>query len=436
MTERRDETAFLADVKQSYNEIDASDPLQKLRAHSWKQFEEIQLPHKKHEAFRYLPLKKLYENICQPTGQREISPESYVEAVYPECKDSLLVFINGHFAPEHSRLDALNGQLIVTPLNDAIRPYGAFLNNRWAQSAKVEQDPFALLNGALHQNGALLYVPPKKAISTPLQILYVEDVEAGELTPHLMPRLHLFAGAFSELKVVTKRFSLSNAPCLSNEVCDIVLEEGARVSLHQTNWGMASEAWRLAALRATLKRGSFLEALQITNGAQTNRNDYHVQLCGEGSEALLYGLSGMADKKQSHTHILMDHQAPHCESSQVFKTVLEDQSRSSFEGKILVRQKAQKTNAYQLNNNLVLSERAHADSKPNLEIFADDVKASHGATVGQLDQDQLLYLRTRGYSKEKATAQLISAFAHTLIDRISLSSQKIEADQLFQQQLL
>lgn len=134
----------------------------------------------------------------------------------------------------------------------------------------------------------------------------------------------------------------------------------------------------------------------------------------------------LADKREAHTHIFMEHQAPHCRSFQLFKSVLNDFSRSSFEGKIMVRQAAQKTEAFQLNNNLLLSDHAHADSKPNLEIFADDVKASHGATVGQLDIDQLFYMKTRGFSDQAAKNLLIFGFCEQVVEMITLPSLREE----------
>jgi Fe-S cluster assembly protein SufD len=152
----------------------------------------------------------------------------------------------------------------------------------------------------------------------------------------------------------------------------------------------------------------------------TTRHDYRVAMSGENSEALLHGLLTLKDRREAHNNILIDHQAPHCRSNQLFKGVLSDVSRSSFEGKILVRQEAQKTEAFQLNNNLLLSERANADSKPNLEIFADDVKASHGATIGQLNAEHLFYLKTRGLRDIEAKKLLVNGFCREILDLIPI----------------
>jgi Fe-S cluster assembly protein SufD len=152
------------------------------------------------------------------------------------------------------------------------------------------------------------------------------------------------------------------------------------------------------------------------------RNDYRVVIGGENAEASLNGVWMLGDRNESHMHVIVDHQAPHCRSMQLFKGVLNGNSHSSFEGKILVRQAAQKTEAFQLNNNLLLSDRAHADSKPNLEIFADDVKASHGATVGQLDKEQIFYMKTRGFHEADAKNLLVYGFCEEVIDMIPIPS--------------
>ena len=155
----------------------------------------------------------------------------------------------------------------------------------------------------------------------------------------------------------------------------------------------------------------------MTEGAKTVREDYKIALNGENGEADLNGLWVLKEKNECHVNVMIEHVAPHCRSNQLFKGVLDDFARSSFEGKIWVRKEAQKTDAFQLNNNLLLSDHANADSKPNLEIFADDVKASHGSTMGQVDEEQLFYLKTRGFSKEVAEKFLVRAFCQEVLQK-------------------
>ena len=176
-----------------------------------------------------------------------------------------------------------------------------------------------------------------------------------------------------------------------------------------------------------MKRDSQFTSHLVTNGSETVRYDYAVQLKGENGVAHLNGLWMLNGSSEAHVHVLMEHASPYCESLQHFKGALDGSSRSSFEGKILVRQEAQKTNSFQMNNNLLLSPGAQANSKPNLEIFADDVKASHGSTVGQLDDEELFYLRTRGYTKSEAEGILTQGFLRDIIEKIDQKDIRDEA---------
>ena len=173
----------------------------------------------------------------------------------------------------------------------------------------------------------------------------------------------------------------------------------------------------------------------VTEGSATVRYDYHVMLLGENSEASLSGVWMLSGKREAHTHVLMDHQAPHCRSLQLFKGVLNDTTHSSFEGKILVRQLAQKTEAYQLNHNLLLSDRALADSKPSLEIFADDVRCTHGPALGRMSDQQLFYLQARGLNQELATKLLSHAFINEVVDTIEQPDIHTYVNTLVQQAL-
>ncbi len=234
--------------------------------------------------------------------------------------------------------------------------------------------------------------------------------------------MQVIAGRLAEIALSETVAEINCSGYCLNQVCDMALEDGAQVKLYSETSDLSSDAWHFNALRASLKRDARLKVVNFTDGAMTIRNDYRVMITGEGADACLNGVAMLDDKREAHTNILMDHQAPNCRSNQLFKTVLTDISRASFEGKIYVHQEAQKTEAYQLNNNLILSDKANADSKPNLEIFADDVKASHGATVGQLDEEQLFYCRTRGYSLDEARNLLVHGFCEEVIDLITIPS--------------
>ena len=411
-------------------ETHLSDSLERFRQKAWNHFLSLGLPSRKNEAYRHIKLRSLFSQQFQPATQSSFSSEEILKqitsSIYPECRQSVLIFLNGHYSPQLSNLEGLSKKIAVSPLQEAMQTYGTFLNNHWTKNLKEEKDPFAALNGALHSQGAFLYFPPKCIVETPIQILHLVHQTGGEdqkkITPMLNPRLQVFVGPHSQVSLIQSQKNLNDNSYFVNQLSEFVIDEGAHLQLTQNLIEEAPNVWHFEALRATLKQNSTLKTICITTGSETIRNDYHVVLAGENGEAELNHVSLLSVKRQAHTHVFIDHQAPHCRSHQLFKTVLNDFSRSSFEGKIMVRQAAQKTEAFQLNNNLILSDHAHADSKPNLEIFADDVKASHGATVGQLDVDQLFYMKTRGISSGAAKNLLIYGFCEQIIEKIPLLS--------------
>jgi Fe-S cluster assembly protein SufD len=413
-----EQETFKTLLERHLSQVNQTDVLQRVRGKAWDHFLEKGLPTRRDEAYRYIKLRQLLAQNYTLADERELSADKIEPFIYPECRQSVLVFVNGHFFPQLSRTEALPAKLVVSLLQDGMRTYGSFLNNYWAKSIKEETDPFATLNTALHRNGAFIYVPPKTIIETPVQLLHVIDTEADNQM--IMPRLNLFAGAHSQLNLITVQKVLKGKNYFVNQMTEVAVEEEAHVRYTQSLCDESAEGWHFDAFRANLKRNSTLKTIAVSQGSATVRNDYRVNLLGENAEALLNGVWMLADKREAHAHIFIDHQAPHCRSYQLFKSVLNDFSRSSFEGKIMVRQAAQKTEAFQLNNNLLLSDYAHADSKPNLEIFADDVKASHGATVGQLDVEQLFYMKTRGFPESEAKNLLIYGFCEQVIEQIPL----------------
>jgi Fe-S cluster assembly protein SufD len=399
-----------------------NDPLSKARAKAWDQYVSLGLPSRKMEMYRYIKMRHFFAHDYSLTTDEILNPTRIEKAVLPECKNSFILFINGRYHEKLSNLTALPKNCIVNSLNEASKSFNSLINNQWAKGIKEEKDPFAAINGALHNHGAFVYLPPNSVIQTPIQILHI--VDTGNFPAIFMPRINLFVGSHSEVSFVFSTSVLSGSTYGINQVADIAIEENSRVKLAQISSGESATGWHLDALRVSLKRNSSFSSVLATEGSLTTRNDYRISLVGENSEALLHGIALLKDKREAHTHIVMDHQAPHCRSNQLFKSVLSDSSVASFEGKILVQKPAQKTEAFQLNSNLLLSEGAQANSKPNLEIFADDVKASHGATVGQLDPEQIFYMKARGLSEEQAKKMLIEGFSKEIFDLMPVESLK------------
>ncbi len=414
-----DHEAFKLMLEKIYKKNLSTDPSQKIKDKAWDKLLGLGLPTRKSEAFQYIRLRALYSQSFEPAQSTSIDPDKLSPYILPECAQSVLVLVNGHYRPDLSRLSGLPKRLVIQPLLEANRTYGSFLNNQWTKILKEEIDPFALLNAALFHEGIFIYVPPKTVIDVPLQILHVDAARDSHML--IAPRIHGFIGSQSQMNVISTHAHLSGQ-AFTTLTFDLAMDDDSHMRYSQIPLDISKDSWHFDAFRASLKRNCTLKTILTAEGSTTLRNDYRVTLTGENSEASLSGIHMLSNQNEAHAHILMEHQAPQCRSMQLFKSVLNDVSRSSFEGKILVRQAAQKTEAFQLNNNLLLSDKAKADSKPNLEIFADDVKASHGATVGQLDNEQLFYLKTRGFSDHAAKNLLVFGFCKEVFDLIPYSS--------------
>lgn len=409
---------LLTQLQARYDSIAGGDSLEKKHAKAWERFLQLGLPSRKQEVFQYVPLRRLFEGTYGTPKAFTVTPELIAKHVLPECLHSHLVFVNGNFQRGLSDISGLDPHVIVSDLQAAAMSFGVFMNNHWAQSLKEETDAFAALNTAIQIDGVFLYIPPKCIVAMPMQILHVV---AGQQSLTL-PRIQVVAGKESALTLAYTTVDSESVAYAVSGVIDFSLEENAHVKFIQSAPHLAADSWHFNALRARLKKHAHFHSVSVTQGARTVRNDYRVTLTGEGADASLNDLWMLNEKRESHANVLIEHQAPNCRSQQLFKGVLADISRSSFEGKILVQRAAQKTEAYQLNNNLLLSDHANADSKPNLEIFADDVKATHGATVGQLDAEQLFYLKARGLSDGESKNLLINGFAREIVDLIRLNS--------------
>lgn len=378
--------------------LNSDDALSPWRKKYWDRFRDLGSLELKQEAFQYVPL----QHLTLPKSAKKISDLNIRASEHLFS----LVFIDGFFSQEHSRLPE---DLVCLSLDDAMSSYGVFLQSRMMRTLKEELDPFAALNGAFQGKGAFLYLPPKKELST----LHVEHIFTG--TDMVTPRLVLYLGKGSRLELIQHWHTEEEDAHFANAHMDAVLDEGARLYFKNIQ-KEAPKGHLFHSLRASLKRDSYFSARLYSEGAAISRHSVKVQLLEENGEVLLQGLCQLAKQNHHHVHATVEHLAPHTHSRQHFKALLRDKSCSSFEGKIYVHPCAQKTESYQLNNNLLLGDEAMSYAKPNLEIFADDVKASHGATVSQLDEESLFYLTSRGLPKEDAKKCLIQSFVQELAE--------------------
>ena len=394
------------------------DPLLSLQA--WSKWKQLGLPQKEQEAFQYLPLRKMYDAIFQSSFARN-EPLQEIE-VLPECRESCFVFVDGVFREDLSCRTAIAKQVIALPLQEAFKSsYGQFLKMRVQQRIKEEEDSLTLLNLALCTQGLFLYIPPKTKLSAPIQLLHIQQSSNAS---YIDLRVHICLGQGAEVEVIESSMGQGSSATLHNRLLDVALEEKAlfsKVSYQEEEL----HCWSFSSFRASLKKEASLRFFCATEGSLLVRQDCQVALVGERAEAELLGLAVLSEQKQAHVHARIDHIAPCCRSLQLFKhLLLGEGSCSSFTGHIHVKKEAQKTEAYQLNQNLLLSSSALASAKPNLQIYADDVKASHGATISQLEEEPLFYLKTRGLSTEQAQKLILKGFIQDMVDKVRLSSVK------------
>jgi Fe-S cluster assembly protein SufD len=384
-------------------------------------FRELGFPGRNDEEWRFTDVRPIAEIPFHPAGHGaavgerggEIAAATVARFAFEGL--SQIVFVDGRYAPELSTIGALPGGAKVVPLSEALQSHAALLEPHLGRYAAFEREPFVALNTSLFEEGALVYLPRGVELAEPIHLLYV-GVEAHAASH---PRTLIVAEANSRATLVESYAGPEGAVYFTNAVTEVVLGENAAVD-HYKLQRESDVAFHIAHMSVRLKGSSNFSSHSITFGGAITRNDVVANLAAEHIECTLNGLYLGDGRRVIDNHTTIDHAMPNCDSHEVYKGILDDASRGVFNGKIFVRQDAQKTDAKQTNRTLLLSEDAQINTKPQLEIFADDVKCTHGATVGQLNADQLFYLRTRGIPLEDARALLVYAFASDIVSRIKV----------------
>ena len=384
--------------------------LEELQEAALNRFELLGFPHSKHEMYTFVNTKGLVAtSFSLPDGVASVSEDFVAGHIYPDCERQCLVFVDGVFDRGLSRFEGVSTNLV--PLSEAYQE----LKNYLSDMAENENDVFASLSTAFCGEGLIFKVDDNTQISGTVQVLFVSTGRSAGPVMHA-PRLVWQLGKLSEVKVIEK-FVGTEGGYFINSVQDWLLAEGAGVSFTQVQ-ADSFESWHFSKIRVHLNRNARFYSSNASSGTQLARHHYEIWLKEEGSELRLNGVSVLDDKEQVHNFIRIHHEAPQCISHQHFKNVVNGHARSSFDGTVIVNPGAQLTSSDQLINNLMLSDDCHANNKPNLMIFADDVKCTHGVTIGQIDEDQWFYLQTRGLSAKAAKDLLTRSFAQSIIQTI------------------
>jgi Fe-S cluster assembly protein SufD len=370
-----------------------------------------ELPTTKQESWKYTDLKQLRETHFTPGQHHDVDIK---ERILPEARGTRLVFVNGHYDPHHSNISALPPGVRMLRLSSASEAACSLGSLATAESCDI----FGNLNTARFTDGAYLFVPRNVRVEPVLHVLFVSDQEGSQPTCSL-PRLLVVAEKGAELTLVEEYWGHGHT--LTNAVTEVIVHEGAQVT-HERIQRESPEALHFSHLRAKVERSARYTTRTITLGSRLSRQTPHVTLVDEDVELTLDGLALLGEDQVADTHSFIDHTMPHGTSRQLHKAIVDGKARAIFNGRIFVRPGAQQTDAQQQSRNLLLSETAQVDTKPELEIFADDVKCAHGAAVGQLDPEELFYLQSRGLNETTARNLLTYGFAADLLSRIPVAS--------------
>ena len=402
-----------------------------LRAHALEQAGTLQVPTTRDEEWRFTDISPLTRLPLRPSLPISAPLVTEVERFQLDDATIRLVFVDGAFMPHlSSRLEGSEYEgLVVTDLSVAVATHAAVIEPHLGRLAGFENNLFAALNTAYLHHGALIIVPRNAKIQKPVHVLFIAT-QAGAA---IHPRCLLIAQGGSEVTLVEDYVALQDEAYVTNAVTEVALENNARVN-HVRVQRDSMEAFHIANCAVSVAHASCYRSVSVALGGRISRYDLNARLEAEGAECFIDGLALIKGRQLADTHTCIDHAKPHGTSRQSHKCIVDGGAHAVFNGKILVRAGALRTDSAQSSRNLLLSAKARVDTKPQLEIFADDVKCAHGATVGQLDHEELFYLRSRGLSEIAARNLLTYAFGAEIIDRIPIASLKHQLEQLVLEQ--
>jgi Fe-S cluster assembly protein SufD len=429
MTEARQH--YLARFESLRERLDklGTDRVRRLRRSAIERFGDLGFPTVKNEEWKFTNLAPLLAVPFEPANPDGLDLDA-LRSVVARFDGVRLVFVDGHFQSSLSSVGGLPKAAVVTDLATAFAQNPALVEANLGQHALAKASAFTALNTALMQDGALLQLPKGTVLNDPIQLVFVSTAP-GKMSS---PRILIVAGEGARATVVEAYLGLCEPPYLTNAVSEVVLEQGAQLE-HYRLQDESARAFHVGLVQVAQGRDSHLVSHSFSFGALLARTEVRTVLGEEGSSCALNGL--YMGRVQQHLDNLtsIDHASSHGTSRELYKGVLDQRSTGVFSGRIRVHPDAQQTDASQTNKNLLLSEDAMVDTKPQLEIFADDVKCTHGAAVGQLDEDAIFYLRTRGMAQQDAKRLLTYAFAREMVELIRLDAFKARIEALIAMKL-
>ncbi|QRR03955.1 Fe-S cluster assembly protein SufD [Dyadobacter sandarakinus] len=382
-------------------------------------FEEQGFPSVRNEEWKYSNVKDLISasynfNLESSIGQAELE-----DLKIPAHEANILYFVNGQYAPELSQLVSSSDQVVIDSLQNAYKKNPQLVNSFFNELTKDDTDSFTALNTAFAQDGVFIHVPDDQVVPQPVILRFISDARSQNVGSQ--PRNIIAVGRNAQVKVAEAYRTLGAERSFINTVTEIHVGEDAIVEYYKVQ-NESESAYHVGTTQVRmLDRSHFYSGTVSLNG-KFIRNNLNIVLDGEYCDAHMYGLYFPDGTQHIDNHTIADHRKPNSESNELYKGILRDKSKGVFNGKIFVRPDAQKTNAFQSCKNIVLSPEATMNTKPQLEIFADDVKCSHGTTTGQIDEEALFYMRSRGISQKEAMSLLMYAFCADVVSQIKIDS--------------
>ena len=414
------------------NKVDVNSDIHKIRAKAFQQFETLGFPTKKLEAWKYTSLNSVLKEdfTLFNTNEKAIAFADVKQYFLHDLDTYKIVFVDGKYNSFLSETthDGIDVCLLSSALTRA--KHKPVIENYFNKIAK--QDNMTALNTAFASEGAFIYIPKNVEVEKPIQIIYFSTgVESASL---LQPRNLIVAEENAHFQVIERHQSLSDNAVLTNSVTEIYTGKNATVDYYKIQ-NDTNNASLVDNTFVNQKTGSVCSVHTFSFGGKIVRNNLNFYQNGEHMDSILKGITILEDKQHVDHHTLVHHIEPNCESHQDYKGIYNGRSTGVFNGKVIVNKEAQKTNAYQQNNNVLVSDKATVNAKPQLEIFADDVKCSHGCTIGQLNNDALFYMQQRGIPKKEAKALLMYAFSNTVLDSVKIPQLKARINKLIAQKL-
>lgn len=405
--------------KAQFEQLQQEDPdahFATLRQESFAEFNRAGLPTYRTEEWKYTGISSLFNHPYQQAGHTLTAVDIDSLRMPGHQQANELVFVNGRFDVSLSNIRSAETELTVLSLKDAANgTYGALVKKHLNNSKVYIQDGIHALNGAFITEGAFIYIHKNKVPKQPLYIYHILDSRAQPTLAQ--PRTLIYVAENSSLQLTETCKTVGESDSFCNAVMEVVVEQNAFVEYYKIQ-NDGANANQVSTTHITQIGKSYVHTVTVSLNGGIIRNNLNLILDAEGNETHLYGLYLLKGKTHADNHTLIDNRQPNCFSNQLYKGIVDDSATAVFNGRIMVQPDAQKTNSFQSNRNILLSDNATVNAKPQLEIFADDVKCSHGCTVGQLDAEALFYLRARGIPKEQAEVLLLQAYAADILAEI------------------